>query len=400
LTPHHYVRAGRRAAWLFVLLMGAYPLLGVLITVTSLPSLVASVPIRAATLGLALVLLFSTPALRFDVRRGMFYVLIILCLLRLLWDSTLSPVEGSIETLGMFVFMLALPAMALLSTPARCWDEDALARLLFWVGLATCAAVLLIDALDLAKDRSNRLRGLAFDTVNTITLGHTAATTILAGLALRLSPRSRLPMVVLLTGAACALAVMAAAASRGPMVSLALCLLVLAFYEQRVRAISTFLFLAGAASLLLGDGLALERLLIVVDDGSTLQRLLVQANAIEQFLSNPVFGHAYVEPETMNYPHNLFIEAGMALGVVGLLLMVLVHFGAASSILGLLRQRRVLVPCLCIQLLSGALFSGSMYAGPQFWVALALAFAMTPTRRPVPLTLAAGTGSGGASHAS
>ncbi len=400
MTPHHYVRTGRRAAWLFVLLMGAYPLLGVLITVTGLPSLTVSVPIRAAVLGLALAILFSTPSTQLDSKRWMFYALMVLCLLRLMWDGAFSHVEGAVETLGLFVFTLALPAMAILSTPARCWNETSLARMLFWVGAGTCAAVLVIDALGLAGDRASRLRGLTFDTVNSITLSHVAVTTILAGLALRLSSGSRLPLAILIAGAACALAVMSAVASRGPMVSLALCLLVLALYERRVRGFSVLVVLGGVASILLGDGLALEKLLIVDEDLSTLERLQVQANAIEQFLSNPVFGHAYVEPETMNYPHNLFIEAGMALGVVGLLLMVLVHFGAASSILGLLRQRRVLVPCLCIQLLSGALFSGSMYAGPQFWVALALAFAMTPTRRPAPLTLAAGAGSGGASHAS
>ncbi len=375
MNPTPETRVATRAAWLVVLLLAAYPLLGVLITLTSLPSVLVSVPIRAAALGVAIALLCQTPSLPVDARRLAFAALMLLCTLRLGWDSVFARVDGALETLGYFVFTIALPAAALISVPVRSWDEAALSRVLFWWGFVTCVAVMFIDTLGLAGDRASSLRGLTLDTVNSITLSHVAVTTILAGAAMRLTAPERIPLWVLLLAMGLALWVMVTVASRGPMVSLAFCLLPLAIYRPRLRWAAAFILLGGVTALFLGDGLALEKILIVDEDLSTLERLAVQANAIDQFIGNPFFGHAYIEPETMNYPHNLFIEAGMALGVTGLVLVTLIHLFAVGSIVQLFRRGCVLVPCLGVQLLSGALFSGSMYAGPQFWLATAILFA-------------------------
>ena len=80
------------------------------------------------------------------------------------------------------------------------------------------------------------------------------------------------------------------------------------------------------------DGELWRRFSTIEEDVSALDRLLLQGNAISQYLDRPILGSAFVELRLLTYPHNLFIETAMALGVVGLVVLVAMLAGLWATV--------------------------------------------------------------------
>lgn len=124
--------------------------------------------------------------------------------------------------------------------------------------------------------------------------------------------------------------------SRGPLIGSALALVLLVCLRGgRARngllaAMITGIALVFAASIYVGVDLVeigAQRFLYesFEDDRSALGRVIVWQASWEQFLANPLFGDRVYDPVLMHYPHNIFLESLISLGVVGTALL-LVYF--------------------------------------------------------------------------
>lgn len=360
----------------------AYPLLGTLVSVTLLPSLVASVPVRAFVAVASIQLIWLTR--RAPPSPTVLALLVFWCayLVRLLWDWAVADVPAAGEALAFFVLTCLLPAVALMRVPAAWWNESRLANGLFITGAATCIAAVAIGLTGLAEGRSllDETARLSFDTVNPITYGHVAVSTLIVALRWRLISR-RHGRLVLAIGLIAALVVLQLAASRGPLVALAVCLVALGIVQRRFRWF--FIVVAPLLTLLFfnADSILEQRFSDIEDDPSTLERLLVQSNAIAQFLDNPWLGSAFIELELQIYPHNPFIEAAMATGVIGLLLFTWVFLAACARVVRMLREGKVVLPLLALQYFVAAQFSGSLFSSNTMWMFIGILFAITRRRR-------------------
>jgi O-antigen ligase len=361
----------------------AYPILGTLVAFTALPSLAGSMPVRAAVLALSLALIVRMPARVLAQPASV----LILCfwfvyLLRLWWDITVAGIPQASGFMFNLVGFAIPPALAMLYGPN--FDEKRLARQLLFLGCAGCALALLASLTGLAGARTYSAEDsegrLFLETVNPITFGHAGVTTLIAAVVLAKYATRRTDWAWVVLAAALGLASVQVAGSRGPVVALAAAVLTLAIFSKRYRrlAAASLVVLAAAAVLtVLNAGDEIENVLLARAAASAAAdepeiRFLLVAGAVQQFLEQPWLGSASVEFQYMDYPHNPFVEAAMATGVLGLLLFVAINGLALRNTYRALRRGAVLLPLLLVQAFVAAQFSGSLAASATMWMLLAL----------------------------
>ncbi len=351
---------------------------------TGWPSLAGSIPVRSFVLLVSLHLIVILRANRLTVGAKLTLFFWLLYLSRLLWDLIVPGIPGASEALAFFIIGGVTSSLAVMLVPATCWDEARLARILAIIGTSVCIIAFIEVSFDLAGDRSlfDETGRLSVDTVNPITYGHVAVTTLIACFRLAGIGGGRNNRLLALLAAIAAIVLLQLSGSRGPLVSLVVCMALLGLCNRRYRGVMLIVIpLLVLQALLIGDSVLQQRVSIVEDDPSTLERILLQTGAIQQYLDHPIIGSAFVELQTNTYPHNPFIEAAMATGTLGLVLLLVLFWMAIRQAIALLRAGFVVVPLLAIQQIVAVQFSGSLSESNQMWIVLALMFA--PHRHPI-----------------
>lgn len=332
---------------------------------------------------LALALWWRSPTLaRWWRHHRWLMAFLLLYLARLIWDWLIADVPGAAEATVFFLLTALLPCAALaLAAPGM--PERPAALLLVAIGGAVSAGAVLMQLLGLGMDHSltEQTGRLSFEAVNPITLGHVAATTLIASLCLMRHRLGIFRMGWVIAAAFAAGVCLLLSASRGPALALALCTLVFVLAIGRWSWVMLITLLLVPAVLNEGSELWL-RFVGIAEDESTSERLLLYNNAISQFLAHPLFGSAFVDPDTLTYPHNLFIETAMALGVVGLGALMPVLARASLRAIKQLRRNNILVPLLFVQYLFAAQLSGAIYGSAALWMTTALLVSLTSYATP------------------
>lgn len=380
-------RAARWLAWAFALTLIGYPLAGLAAVFAGLPSWATSYPFRFVVVGLSLWLVVRAARLRPRSRLpAMLAIFWLLYVGRLVADWVSGP-PGAAEALFFFALTTLIPVIVLARMTPH-WDDALAARAVFLIGTAICAGGVLIGTGVIATDRQLDITTRLFlDTVNPVTFGHVAASTLIAAGALAWRRHHGIPAPLLAVGSVAALGCLVLAGSRGPILALALCALVMAIVQRRFGLL-VVLAIFGTALVTTGEVEVVERfqgIESVEGDASALERLVLQANAIDIFLSNPVLGGAFAEFEFFSYPHNVFLETAMALGVVGLSLLVMLTLGSLRQGHKRLRAGQVLLPLLFVQYFVGSQFSGALWGSSALWACMALLLSRRRAGRRVPI---------------
>src|SRR5262249_4885968 len=158
--------------------------------------------------------------------------------------------------------------------------------------------------------------------VNPISLGHVATTTLLAALVLGTDRRSIFFRGVMIACAGVALWLLYKAGSRGPIVSLGACLAAYVLPRKTwAHPMAIAAAICGALGVLavadlhfLAEAL---RFAEVGTDASSVEREQVIGAALQEFVKHPFLGSSCMLSDG-NYPHNIFVDAAMAIGVPGL----------------------------------------------------------------------------------
>lgn len=354
-----------------------YPLAGLLSSGLGLESTVTSIPMRV------LVLLVSTAAVaHFAVRRHAFRLEALLLLffwlysVRLVWDLQVPMFDELLPAIFFFLATAMLPALAAM-VGARSLDEALTARVVFIAGSVVCVGALALDRLGIGAtaELTTTTGRLSLAALNPISLGHVATTTVIAALSIWGAPRVPGGRLALVAGVALALACLFLAASRGPIVAL----IMVAISYSVLRGRWGRVFAGGMSLLIIGpvilatQGITIvERFTDISSDVSALERVMIQQNALAQALANPLFGSAYVELQSGQYPHNLILESFMALGVVGLGLFLVICARGGLQAAVRLREGQVFLPLLLIQYFIAGMFSGALWGAGALFVVLAI----------------------------
>ena len=397
-----------RLTWLAALLLAlcvvGYPVAGLIAATMDWPSRWASVPFRAVVALLALtvaVLMWrSQPLNRWSWLLGVWLALYSIRLS----SNVLEGHPAAMHEILFFCLAVVLPVLAFLKCNLR--DiEPKVRTLIIWLGTGILTIAIAGEYLGWFGANSYTFSGrLSTSTLNPITLGHVAASLLLASVAWS-AKNDYKKLLIALSLMSLSLVGMSYAGSRGPFVALIAALAVFLFATpkgggialvHRVKIVSIMGLaiwlmwnplpmnhLITQSSLQRGmsndvvesrltklEGLQQDRLALSDEASETRQKLLM--SSLAAFLANPVFGVSNWTANEGQYPHNLALEAFQNLGIAGgsifLLLLVVGSFRAWGRI----RHGEYMVPLLFFQALVGGQFSGSLYAHAQLWTSLAL----------------------------
>jgi len=364
-------RLVRKCALLFALALFGYPIIGNAISLLQMDSRLLSVPFRIIVALFSLWIIVTTRRLHVDrVRQAM---LLIWCLysVRLIHDWLLTPLEGADYALQFFVATSVLPAIALMK--GRAYDQRSFALRGFVV--ASLGSIISILALRFGggdtQDLTSSSGRLSLTALDPVTLGNLAVSATLCAMPLwsRCTNVSKIAMAAVVCGLLLCLLL---TGSKGPALALLACI---GLYAMRRGKMLRFAILVLPVSLWLVTSASsplAERLAAAGEDESTTDRIVVLTDSIDQIASAPLIGSAFVELNSGFYPHDVFVEASMALGVpVGLLFAGLVLFGLVKA-LKELKGPNYLLPMLYIQGVLAAAISGSLFGSTLLWVTLAI----------------------------
>lgn len=376
-------------AWFLAITISGYSLVGLALATFGLESRTLSIPFRIFVVLLSGVILLEAIRGRWRMRVDVLSVLFWwIYTIRLLFDMGTGAFPEIGETAAFFFATVVIPAFALMAS-ADGFDEVRTARALFLVGMVVAVGTGILNLTgrvdpELMRSQEGRL---TFEGLNAITLGHVGVTTFVASLALWRKPGLPGGRPVVAAGGLISLISLALSGSRGPFVSLVVVLMAYAVIRGRWGQIAAaaLALLFVIPSIIASHGLTLvDRFANVYTDVSALGRLDFQANAIDQGLANPILGSAYVELSSGEYPHNLTVEAFMALGIVGATLFIIISARSAIIAARRLRAGELLLPLLFIQYLIGTQLSGALWGSAAYWVLAVLLVCTSRMQNPRP----------------
>lgn len=306
-----------------------------------------------------------------DKPAALVLIFFLLYFVRLYYDGFIDPIQGADFAFSFFVSVVLAPALAA-AVAIDAYDEAKFALSTFWVGTIACVAITLLDILGLGVNRASDAGRLAFDALNPITVGFTGLFTLLAIVAMWRQRPNMLPVFVI--SGAFAIYSIIEAASRGPAAAGAFAIAVLAL-ARRNYLLFGLLLAVGAWFVFLADDSSLRLLTRfegVGTDASSAERLFFMQNSIHEALDHPLVGHAYADTLTFQSPHNLLIESGLAIGMVGVAIMTVIYFQIVKRAWLLARNEHEFLAALLCCTFVNANLSASLWSSPDFWIPLIL----------------------------
>ena len=364
-----------RSQWLHAIVLGlsliGYPLAGSITTVLDVESSTVSYAFRGLVLLFGVILVgMAMNQRRLSAIPISITLFFLLYLTRLFTDAFIRELYEADYALMFFGGVTLLPALAL-GIAARFYDDRKAAVALLVVAGLGAAAILLLHNFAVTEDPTGfeDTRRLAFTALNAITVGYTGLFTIMAGIIVwPRTPYWLRPVTIGLM--VIAAVVLIQSASRGPLVAGAACIAAVAFARRKWYIFALFLLAAiyGLTFLESSDLEIVDRFRSIATEQSANQRLFIQAVSIELALAHPILGHAYAETFNYYYPHNLIIESGLALEIVGFVIMLYLEARLLLLVIVMLKRGLILLPLLLLTALINANLSSSLWNGADFWV--------------------------------
>jgi hypothetical protein len=385
----------RGALMLLVFVSFGYPITALVVTFLGLDTQALSIPYRLMVMSISVLVILSGLFSRFQGRLDFWLVIfLMLYFIRLIYDYSNNSIIGNVEAIQFYVAVVLVPLLAINLGGGADFAEDVLARLLILAGAVATSMALLAQSLGLGYNPweiygTTDVR-LGFEALNSISLGHVAVTTALTGAYILV--RSNLGLgwrLIALGSVGVSSVLLINAGSRGALIAFTISIAWFGLTKIKRLAIigpaltlaltlgvaQTSVFQTAVGSL--SGGLA--------TDVSGLQRLNAQAIAIEDFIGSPVFGKHYINPdlESGNYPHNLFIESAMAMGIFGLVLFLIIALRSIKKLFGDFGSTHPLLALIFIQFFVSSFISGSLWASDAFFIyfMIALTTNSDPLRR-------------------
>jgi len=282
-----------------------------------------------------------------------------------------------------FAFNLLLPSIVM----AAMWrgiDFGKAQMILSLVAVLFAAGALLLVGRLIDTPAGARLD---FEKVNPIALAYVCSTFLLYYLVA--AQHSRRVSIEAALVAPVLVLVAARAQSRGMMISTAACVLLYFVLTRGGRRVVA-LFIGGAVALvafITVEPRYLEVAMRALDrigtehDLSTSMRVISFQGALEQFLADPIIGRYVQELITGYYPHNIYLESLMAVGLTGTLLFCIHLIFATVAAIGVLRTRNIgwFWPFIALlyfrEAIAGAA-SGSIWGNNGLWITSFMLIAM------------------------
>jgi O-antigen ligase len=388
-------------AWTMALAIFGYPIAAMTSTFAGINDDYLSILSRVFVVAVAgLLFLRILPVAKLQPVDGLVALFIVAYLFRLVWDGWIGQVAGAWPALLFFSVSVIAPGVVIAIT-ARQWNDQEVARTILSIGFILCVGALTLQALgrDLGAENESYTNRLSLDRLNPITIGHIGCTTALAALIRWKTALTNGKRAIVLLAAGSGLITLFLAGSRGPLVSFIVCLTAYVLARKKpahfqlilvglyiciiIYALNGFdQIIATAAESLRLDGAG--------TDASSNERLVSYAEAVEEYLKYPILGSAYALPLTGEYPHNLFLETGLALGTLGLGIISLLTIRTISATVSALEGNKGMAAFVFLQAFVAAQFSGGIWGNTALWIGMAIVLALRTIEIDCTRSIAAG----------
>lgn len=120
----------------------------------------------------------------------------------------------------------------------------------------------------------------------------------------------------------------------------------------------------------------------IKDDASNVERLAQWVSAWNQFLSSPLIGDS-IQCDIPPYPHNIFLEVLMALGIIGMIPFLSIFYFAFKKAIYIVRYRPDYnwIIILFLHGFTMNLISGAIYSSITLWGGMGLIFSVDKYER-------------------
>jgi len=344
-----------------------------------------TVPYRALFLVLCSTVLFS-PRLRKTIKVHKDFIPILLFwffyYIRASYDTAfhLDDIKMSISDFWLFAFLLSFYPMLPLLCKINLSTITTAKHFVFFMAIA-------LNILSIAHNYSalttmNLSRFKSNEILNPITSGQIGAILTIMSFTY-LYKKTTWIMFSLIALIALGVANVFLAASRGPVVQLVIMLLVFILLNiKRIgyKKLSFLLFLFTCLSIYFSDYISLYNTIMkrlegtgLSQSGSDQARYILFTGAWDQFLSHPLLGD-FIEGRIYGgYPHNIFLESLMALGVLGGIAMIYIFVSAFRNSTSIMKFSSTdWLGCILIMQMVAQLTSGSIYSSFAFWSLIAV----------------------------
>lgn len=368
-----------------------YPLIAAVNAAIGYEGRTVSIALRGLILALALTVLMQG-RMRVRTRPELYRFALVSVTIGLYGARLLSEVLLHPEQLGqpasvylLFFFGASLVPMLSVLLAQRV-NIDLALRMTFAISAVATVVGFSVARQTIDVDRIGHDRG-ALEALNPISLGNLGVTlaVLCTWRLVTLDPQRLIPRLWLLALLATGLGLAAFAAARGPLVGLCVVMLAMLTCLRGRMRLRVCLGIAVAIAFLLvqgGDDLLIQRRFeefLQNNDMSTSIRIDLYSASIAAIFEHPLLGISIEVPSYRYYPHNLFLEYFLATGLLaGFLIVVLVSLVLYRGF-GLLREqnRHSWVFLLFLLSLTGAMFSGAIYANSAFWITTVLTLTVT-----------------------
>lgn len=340
-----------------------YPLVAAVSQLTGFESGELSAVFRMVVIVLAVVLLVWSVGrgrYRIDPLITLFFALYSVRLMLDLNYSFLPDIEKDSQ---FFVAVVLIPTLAM--GGVRDWFNE---KILLCLTLAIggfgglLVAVVLRTSTSLAILPQNYVERARLDFLNPISIGYHGLFISVAAIILLAKHRSRALLIPCIITSALGAYLLVVSASRGPFVALALGLALTGAANRRARVtyVPVAIIVAGIFGYFgLPEGVLAR--FQDIGDTSAQERIYATQLSIDAALANPLFGYAYVEPITGLYPHNVLVEAGLAMGMIGFVLMAWMQVSLLWNAWRHAQQGEWAVPFLACAMIANAWISGAIW---------------------------------------
>jgi hypothetical protein len=382
--------AQRMAEMIQVSIIIGYPIVGMLASILVPDSGLPAIFYRALVVICAVFVLFTALIKRVPGKIPIIlYLFLLLYALRLLYDWTFEQIETADTSLLYFGCLVLFPVAAVNLFSYSITNDTRFAKAIVAYGLVFLLLSVFAYFSGLAfnpwADQGVELERFQVYRVNPISIGVASGFIILASIYLLMEQKcSSYYRLFLLFTASIAFYSILLSNSRGPILGCSLSVMWFLYSRGRKAVLIVPIIVSLLAifyvSTELVDGVINRFLIDYRDDGAIGQRLISQQAAIESFMNFPILGQHFLDPKLGAglYPHNIIIETGMALGLVGLILLSVIILRAAVYVFRCFGQVHPLYTMIFVQAGVMTMTSGTIWSSDAFFFAVGTILVVTP----------------------
>jgi hypothetical protein len=410
-------RRGRICLWLVLFLALGYPIQAAIPVLLHIPSTPINVAFRVAYSFVSLLLILASLGKQKNISRGAGWLLFfwVLYSIRLIADISYRGIMLSTKD-ALFMYSMAfgnclLPMVAIIFTANNIHINNLYKKLFGIVVVSNLVLTLLIFVQNggltasLLDSRADIIGQNSDEhVINTIVIGFYGSVLFILSCYFLMFFRYKniLERLVMIFFCGVGLLNLVLAASRGPFLTAVVTLVFLFYFKYKTSNTKiSFLFKTITVIVLAGYLLTATGFMDKLFERSTLfnrlsnfgsnlqsgvkeERDYEYASAFDQFYNNPIVGDQYVTTYDSFYPHNVYLEVLMSLGVVGGVVFLMLHFEIIKKVILIFKKHYFLYFSLLLVVIIcflSAITSGGIALNPGIWAITAL-FLSVSYKRP------------------